>query len=147
MGVVLSVKSLLSVEIELTVPFHDADPMGVTWHGNYLRYFEVARCALLDKLGYNYRQMEQSGYVWPIVDTRLKYVKTSTFEQALLVQAHLTEYENRLKIDYRILDQATRVVITKGYTIQVAVDKQRQEMCFASPTALTERITKLGICS
>jgi len=140
------VKSLLSVEVELTVPFHDADPMGVTWHGNYLRYFEVARCALLDKLQYNYRQMEQSGYVWPIVDTRLKYVKTSTFEQVLLVEAHLTEYENRLKIEYRILDKDTKLVITKGYTIQVAVDKQNQEMCFVSPKALTARVAELGIC-
>ncbi|WP_411992574.1 acyl-CoA thioesterase [Agarivorans sp. DSG3-1] len=140
-------KSLISAEVELTVPFHDADPMGVTWHGNYLRYFEVARCALLDKLDYNYRQMDESGYVWPIVDTRLKYVKTSTYEQELVVQASLIEFENRLKIEYLIVDKSTRTVLTKGYTIQVAVDKSNGEMCFASPQALINKMAKLGICS
>ncbi|UPW19346.1 acyl-CoA thioesterase [Agarivorans sp. TSD2052] len=140
-------KALLSAEVEVTVPFHDADPMGVTWHGNYLRYFEVARCALLVKLDFSYRQMEQSGYLWPIVDARVKYVKTSTYEQRLTVQAHLVEFENRLKIEYNILEQENGDVVTKGFTIQVAVDSNKGEMCFVSPPALIERLAKLGICA
>ncbi len=40
---------LLTSEIEVEVPFHDADPMGVTWHGNYFRYLETARSALLNE--------------------------------------------------------------------------------------------------
>ena len=34
-----------TAEVELTIPFHDVDMMGVAWHGNYFRYFEVARCS------------------------------------------------------------------------------------------------------
>jgi len=49
-------------------------PDGVTWHGNYFRYLETARSALLDNIGYNYRQMVDSGYLWPVVDARIKYV-------------------------------------------------------------------------
>ncbi|MGL5028381.1 MAG: acyl-CoA thioesterase, partial [Shewanella oncorhynchi] len=51
-------KSLLTIDMEMQIPFHDVDSMGITWHGNYLRYFEIARCKLLDELGYNYRQMQ-----------------------------------------------------------------------------------------
>ena len=54
-------KGLLRTEMEMVIPFHDVDSMGITWHGNYLRYFEVVRCLLLDKLGYNYRTMPESG--------------------------------------------------------------------------------------
>ncbi len=39
-------------ETLLTVPFHDADMMGVTWHGHYIRYMEIARCELLERIGY-----------------------------------------------------------------------------------------------
>ena len=58
----------LSFEVALSPTFHDCDPMHVVWHGNYFKYFEVARCALLDKLGHNYTQMRAAGYAWPIID-------------------------------------------------------------------------------
>ncbi len=29
-----------------TLPFHDLDPMRVVWHGNYMKYFEIARDGL-----------------------------------------------------------------------------------------------------
>lgn len=37
-----------TAEVEMTVPFHDVDMMEVAWHGHYVKYFELARCALLD---------------------------------------------------------------------------------------------------
>lgn len=131
---------MLTSEIEVEVPFHDADPLGVTWHGNYLRYLELARAALLNELGYNVRQMAASGYAWPIVDARLKYVKTTTFGQRLKVRATLAEYENRLKIDYTITDSQSGEIVTKATTTQVAVDQQRGEMCFVSPQILLDKV-------
>jgi len=41
-----------STRVEITVPFHDADSMGVVWHGNYFRYLEVAREQLLKQFDY-----------------------------------------------------------------------------------------------
>ena len=58
--------AILSAEIEIEVPFNDLDPMGVVWHGNYLAYLERARSALLTKLGYDYEEMVESGFAWPI---------------------------------------------------------------------------------
>ncbi|MGE8385221.1 MAG: acyl-CoA thioesterase, partial [Pseudomonas putida] len=45
-------ESLLQAEVEVLVPFFDVDMMEVVWHGHYVKYLEVARCALLDKLGH-----------------------------------------------------------------------------------------------
>jgi acyl-CoA thioester hydrolase len=44
-----------TTEVEITIPFHDVDMMGVVWHGNYFRYFEIAREALLNQFDYGYR--------------------------------------------------------------------------------------------
>ena len=130
----------LVAEVEIEIPFQDGDPMGVTWHGNYFRYFEAARCALLDKIDYGYVEMVNSGYSWPIVDTRVKFVKPTVFQQRVLVVATLEEYENRLKISYVITDMDTGERVTKGYTTQVAVENETTELCFVSPPILTEKI-------
>jgi acyl-CoA thioester hydrolase len=126
--------------VEITVPFHDVDPMGVVWHGNYFRYLEVAREALLKQFGYGYRAMEASGYVWPIVDTRLKYIGPVTFEQKIIVQAEVQEFENRLRIGYQIFDADSGKRTTSGYTLQVAVQIESKEMCFVSPPVLFEKM-------
>lgn len=127
-------------EVDITVSFHDCDPMGVVWHGNYFRYFEVAREALLAKFNYGCRQMEASGYVWPVVDTRVKYRGTLSFEQRIRVQATIEEFENRLRIAYQIFDSVSGKRTTSGYTIQVAVSIESKEISFVSPAILFERL-------
>ena len=131
---------MLESEIEVEVPFHDCDPMGVTWHGCYVRYLETARSALLNRIGYNVRQMTASGYAWPIVELKMKYVKTTTFGQRLVVRAALEEYENRLKIAYSIADRASGDIVTKASTTQVAVDQARGDMCFVSPDVFLDKV-------
>ena len=40
--------------------------------------------------------MATSGYEWPIVDLRVKYIRPTHFNQDVFVTATLEEYENRL---------------------------------------------------
>jgi acyl-CoA thioester hydrolase len=131
-----------SAEVEMVVQFFDLDPMQIVWHGNYVKYFEVVRCALLDQIGYNYVQMKDSGYAWPVIDVNLRYIASATFGQRLLLRAEIVEWENRLKVEYLITDAATGKRLTKGFTTQVAVDIANGEMCFVSPPVLFE---KLGV--
>lgn len=133
--------ALHQASVEIQIPFHDVDMMDVVWHGHYCKYVEIARCALLDSIAYNYRQMRDSGYFWPIIDLRLRYVKPAHFGQIIRVTASLVEWENRLKIDYLITDQQQQR-LTKGYSVQVAVDIKTEEMCFESPAVL---FAKLGL--
>ena len=134
---------MITVEIEVTAQFYDLDPMQVVWHGNYPRFLEEARCALLDRIGYGYPDMERSGYAWPIVDLRLKYVRPIRFAQKVRVAATLAEYENRLRIDYRILDCASGETLTKATTTQLAVAAASGELCLESPPVLVDKIRRL----
>lgn len=133
----------LSAEVVIDIPFHDCDPMQVVWHGNYARYFEVARCELLRKINYDYLDMQASGYTWPIVDMRTKFVGSAIFAQKVSVKAELVEFESRLKINYLIRCYETGKKLTKGYTVQVAVDLEHQEMQYVSPPILIEKIGAL----
>lgn len=130
----------LESEVTLVTSFQDADPMGVIYHGNYFRYFEEARRVMMDKIEYGYLAMNASGYMWPIIGTQVKYVKAIPFNQEIRVTAKLTEWENRLRVDYVIYDSKSGQRMCKGHTMQVAVAMETEEMCFASPKALTDKI-------
>ena len=128
--------------VDMQVQFHDLDPMEIVWHGRYVKYLEIVRCALLDQIDYNYPQMKASGYAWPVIDMHLRYVKPATFGQKLRLRAEIVEWENRLKIDYLITDADTGMRLTKASTVQVAVAMGLREMCFVSPAIL---FAKLGL--
>ena len=134
-------KSIHQVSVDLEIPFHDVDMMAVVWHGHYAKYFEIARCALLEKINFNYPQMRDSGYAWPVIDLRIRYVKPAVFGQVITVNATIVEWENRLKIDYLIIDKDTGARLVKGHSIQVAVDMQTKAMCFESPKILFEKLS------
>lgn len=133
-------RPLPSAETELTIPFHDIDMMQVAWHGHYVRYLEIARCALLDAIDYNYPKMSESGFAWPVIDLRLRYAAPAVFAQRLAIEARLSEWEHRLKIDYTIRDAGTHRRLTRAWSVQVAVGLDDQEMRLVSPPALVERL-------
>lgn len=128
----------LVAETLVEVPFHDVDVMNVAWHGNYVKYFELARCTLLRQIGYDYPQMRDSGYAWPIIECYLKYIRPARYGQRLRVYAILREYENRLCFDYEIRNVDSNERLTKGYTVQVAVNLANGELQFVSPDCLIQ---------
>jgi acyl-CoA thioester hydrolase len=136
-------KGVIHADTEILVPFFDIDTMDVVWHGNYVKYLEVARCALLDKIGHNYMQMKASGYAWPVIDLQLRYVRGATFGQKLNVRASLVEWENRLKINYLISDLESTERLTRASSVQVAVNLASSEMQLASPQVFIDAVEKV----
>ncbi len=137
-----SAKIQIAASVEIKAQFYDIDPMNVVWHGHYARFFEEARCALLDKIDYSYGQMKASGYAWPVIDMHIRYIRPIMFGQVVVVTAEVVEYEYRLRILYVIRDKHTGERLTKGRTDQVAVDLEHNEMLLTSPSILLE---KLGV--
>lgn len=133
-------KPVHQAAVDILVPFHDVDMMEVVWHGYYAKYFEIARCALLDTIDYNYPQMRDSGFAWPIIDLRIRYIKPVAFRQVISVSAAIVEWESRLKIDYLVTDKQTGKRLCKGFTVQVAVDIPTKTMLYESPRVLYEKL-------
>ena len=133
--------SLYCVEKEFTVEFYDVDSMNVVWHGNYVKFMEVGRCALLDELGYGYKQMVEDGYAFPVVSMNLKYIKSLYFSEKARICSYLMEYENCLKIKYEIYNSKGELC-TKADTTQMALRLDTNESCFVSPERMINRIEK-----
>jgi len=123
--------------VTVKIPFHDADPAGIVWHGRYFKYFELARCELLEAIGYSYRQMAESGYLWPVVDLQVRFVRPLKFEQRIRIRARLDEWEYRLRISYVINDDSENVV-ARGRTDQAPVREATGELVLGCPEVLRQ---------
>lgn len=132
----------LKETVEFNIEFYDVDSMQVAWHGNYAKFMEVARCALLRKIKYDYYEMEKSGYAWPVVDMHIKYMRPMVFMQRVRCEITLDEYEIGMKLSYKFLDAETGKVLTKAESTQMAVDLKTKESLFGSPRCFVDLVKK-----
>lgn len=133
-------RAILRASVDTRPQFYDVDPMGIVWHGNYAKFFEIARVELLGVIDYGYAKMEESGFAWPIVDMQIKYIQPVRLLQEIVVEASLLEWENRLKIGFEIRDKATGKRCTRASAVQVAVDMASNQMQWETPPILREKL-------
>ena len=132
------VKAITKIQVQ----FYDLDPMNIAWHGNYVKYMETARCDLLSKIRYTYFETEKAGYVWPVVQLHIKYIRPLHFMQKFRIETTLEEYDVCMKISYKFIDEETGKVITKAESTQMAVNVKTHESMIGSPKDFVERVDK-----
>ena len=125
---------MLKRRYEFKAEFFDTDPMGIMWHGNYVKYLEMARCKLLDEIGYNYIKMQDNGFTLPIVKMDLKYINPIYFNEYFIVEISVIECDITLKFKYTLLSK-DELTIAKANTTQVAV-RLNKETLYSIPDDL-----------
>jgi acyl-CoA thioester hydrolase len=133
---------MISASVEIQVEFYDVDAMKVAWHGHYARFIEAARNALFQQLDFGYEAMEASGYAWPVVDLHIRYVRSAILNQRIRVTATLVEWENRVRMEFLIVDAKSGEKLTKADSVQVAVDRLTGELQFVVPDVLASKVKK-----
>lgn len=131
----------IQITLNHEVAFYDVDSYRVVWHGSYVKYLEIARCKLLEKIDYTYEDMEKSGYFFPVVDLQIKYVKTLEFGQQFTIAAQLEEWEHRLRISY-LITNLSGAVVTRATTTQIAVAMPGKVMQLESPAILLDKVNQ-----
>lgn len=130
---------------DIRVPFFDVDSMKIAWHGHYAKYFELARCELLGQIGHNYEDMFDSGYSWPIVDMRVRYMRPLHFNQDVRAFAMLKRWDHQLQITYRIRDIEGGSLLARGHTLQAPVDLATGQLCLNQPDAVTQALDRADL--
>ena len=122
--------------LDYEIPFHDNDMVGIVWHGNYFKYFEMARDKLLERLDLSVPQYHIG---LPVIKSYSRYRQPLTFMDHIKIYASISEYENYLNFDFAVQNAAGKVV-TEGYTKHAAFDLQKRELLFAVPDFIQQRI-------
>lgn len=133
-------RAIISAQAESEARFYDIDPMNVVWHGNYPRFLELGRVAVLDLIDYGYAAMEASGYGWPVIEMNIRYAHPIILRQKVVISAGITEWQNRLKIDFEIRDKQTGKRLSKASTVHVAVEIASGNMVWETPAILHDKI-------
>lgn len=133
-------KAIVSASAEATPQFYDLDPMNIVWHGNYPKYLELGRVAVMKKIGYNYEEMIESGYAWPFIEMRMRYARPMKLDHPVKITAGIVEWENALRITYSIVEVATGERVMRASSSQVAVKIGTTEMLWVAPPILREKL-------
>lgn len=108
---------------EIPVRFSDNDPMGIVWHGNYLRYFEDGREAFGKEYGISYMDYYNNNILAPVVKISCEYKRSLRFGDIAVIETAY-EYAEAAKIifNYRILNKDTGELSVSGRSVQVFTD-------------------------
>ncbi len=118
---------MLEAEVKIRVRYAEVDRMGYVYYGNYATYYEVARRAIMDKIGMSYVKFEDEGYFLPIARMEVRYIQPALYDEVLTVKIRLVRYTRvKLEFEYEIFNQKEEL-INKGYTLQVFIDGQSRK--------------------
>jgi len=106
------------------VIYADTDQMGVTYYGNYFRFFEAARNEYFRELGLPYTECEKKGLFLPVGEAHAKYLGPSRYDDELIIRASVSHLgASSIQFQYQVIQKLTGKVITTGDTLHVFVDK------------------------
>ena len=124
----------ITYDFRLRIPFQDLDPMQVVWHGNYLKYFDIARFGLFREAGVDlYRYSLEKNVIFPVTKTATKYIVPLKYDDEIVCRATLVEASVKIVIDFEIRRMADNLRCTTGRGEQVAVKMPEMEMQFEIP--------------
>ena len=126
---------MLTHQTEVIVRFNEADPLGIVWHGHYLRYFEDGREAFGKLHGISYLDCYAHGLVVPVVSVHCDYSKPLRYGDTVLVHtSYINTAAAKLMFDYKIFEAKGKTLVAKGYSVQVFVDLKSFELQLTLPS-------------
>jgi acyl-CoA thioester hydrolase len=77
--------------IEIRIPYADTDQMGMVYYANYLVYFERGRTEWLRQHGMAYRELEEKGFFFPVVESSCRYISPARYDDLIVVRTRIGE--------------------------------------------------------
>jgi acyl-CoA thioester hydrolase len=107
----------------IRVIYADTDAMGIVYHTNYIKWFEIGRTELLRSVGIVYAEMEAQGYNLPLTEVYCNYLFPAKYDQIIVVETEL-EYLKRasMKFIYTIWNEDREKALVEGYTIHACTN-------------------------
>lgn len=128
-----TIKSL-SHSIEVLIRFNEADPLGIVWHGHYIRYFEDGREAFGKKYGIGYMDFIKKDVVIPIVHTECNYKRSLRFGDSVRIESIYRPTEAaKIVFDYNLYKVADGSLVATGSTTQVFLEKETLNLLLNNP--------------
>ncbi|MDR1789651.1 MAG: acyl-CoA thioesterase [Opitutaceae bacterium] len=113
---------MLTHTTRVNVRYAETDQMGFAYHANYLPWFEVGRTELMKAHGVPYRELEAAGYLLPVLEASLRYLRPARYDDDLEIHARIAERPGiRCRIDYEV--RRGGELLATGHTLHCFIDR------------------------
>lgn len=120
--------------MEMRVRFNEVDPLGITWHGHYIRYFEDGRESFGNRYGLTYLDVYNNGLVTPIVSINCNYRKSLTYDERAIVETTFVDHPAaKLLFEYKIFTLKSNELVAEGSSVQVFLDNEHRQLQLSTP--------------
>ena len=110
--------------VKIRAIYADTDAMGIVYHTNYIRWFEIGRTELFRDMGILYPEVEAAGFNLPLTQVYCHYHLPAHYDEILLVETRIAYFKRAsMKFTYRIRDEIRKNLLTEGYTIHACTDQ------------------------
>ncbi len=124
----------LTERANILVKFNEADPLGIVWHGHYVRYFEDGREAFGEKFGLRYLDIFNYGYTVPIVKVECNYKRSLRYGDRVIVNVKYVDTPAaKIKFVYTLYNAATGELVADGSSVQVFLDTETSTLQLTIP--------------
>jgi acyl-CoA thioester hydrolase len=131
---------MIQSRVQIAVRYAETDMMGIVYHGSYLPWFEVGRTTLLKENGLSYRALEAAGYMLPVLEVNVKYLKPALYDDLLTVITTLAEKPLlRIQLSYEV--RRGEELLATGQTSHAFIDREGRPV--RPPPIFTERMNEL----
>ena len=107
------------------VIYADTDNMGVAYHANYLKWFEVGRTEMFRSYGLPYKAIEGKGMSMPVAEVFCKYIAPAEYDDVITIETAVDpSFRAGMKFDYRIVRAEDGKELVKGFTKHAFVNEE-----------------------
>ena len=127
-------KKELTSRTEIQVRFNEADPLGIVWHGHYIRYFEDGREAFGNMHDLGYLEVYKLGFVIPVVSVQCDFKRSLRYGDRVIVETRFIPTDAaKLKFTYRLFNAASGELVATGSSVQVFLSKNDSVLQLSNP--------------
>jgi acyl-CoA thioester hydrolase len=110
---------------KIRVIYADTDAMGIVYHTNYIKWFEIGRTELLRDMGIYYVMFESRGFNLPLTKAYCHYLLPARYDQVLLIETEI-EYVKRASVKFNcsIWDEQKENKLVEGYTVHACTNSE-----------------------
>jgi acyl-CoA thioester hydrolase len=110
--------------VKIRAIYADTDAMGIVYHTNYIRWFEVGRTELFRDMGILYTEVEAAGLNLPLTKVYCHYFFPTRYDDLVFVETEIAYLKRAsMKFVYFIRDEKREKVLTEGYTVHACTDR------------------------
>jgi len=112
-------------ESRIRVRYADTDAMGIVYHANYIKWFEIGRVELMREIGIVYSELEASGHYLPVIEVGCHYLLPARYDEIVVLETEITAIRRAsVRFDYVLRDETKKHILAEGFTLHPFTSKE-----------------------